>query len=193
MKNFRYVDYVMRRRSFTDFWLAMGMHYNPKEWTECVGMLNRAKHHMQDWTPDIAFDIGCGKRPTLGVLFALNVASVGHVACIDPQLDAPERAYGLKKITYYGLRLDTFLASEPHFLSDASGKKALILCNHAHVKKAEIMDLASNFGEWVYITCPCCVDNRLGNGHYYRDESVWSPKNEFYTFKSWEVGCPGRP
>ena len=89
-KSAKYIEYILSRKCFPDFLEAMGHKADPKEWSECVGMLWRIKEALKiaQWEKiDVLFDIGCGKRPTLGALVGLSIKSVKRVYSIDPQLD----------------------------------------------------------------------------------------------------------
>ena len=169
-----------------DFMDAVGGIADPKEWTEIVGMYWRAKEVMETFKPDIIYDIGCGKRPTLGAFIALNVKSVDTICCLDPQLD-DSLGKGIEGLNLLPITLEDYTSRHRAAISSYDEKppigKALILCNHAHVKKEAIKVFRGLFEDWVYITSPCCVDNRFPKGEYYKDKNVWSPKNEYFTFK----------
>jgi hypothetical protein len=181
MKSFKYIKQLLERKSFPDFIKAVGMKVDLKEWTECIGMMNKVNEITKDKKIDFVFDIGCGKRPTLGILLALNFSGLNKVVCIDPQLDT-SLASNVRGIKLFNVSLNDFLNKIKKV--NKSFGNAVICCNHSHVSKKELYSLMDLCNNWTYITTPCCVDNRLINGLYYKDEHIWSPKNEIYTFFS---------
>ena len=181
-KSSKYIEYLLGRKCFPDFLEAMGHKADPKEWSECVGMLWRVKDALNrvQWDKvDVLLDVGCGKRPTLGVLVGLNIKSIKMVYSIDPQLDMflPDIAENLFRFRETIQDLNTSTRTRI-----AQSVSAIICCNHAHVKLSELQHIFKLFKKYIYITSPCCVDNRPKKGLYYRDNHVWSPKNEYYTY-----------
>ena len=176
---YKYVKEVMKRKSFPDFFSALGSKVDWKEWSEIYGMYKVVLDtlYKNNFIPDIVFDIGCGKRPTLGAFLALNIKSIRNidVIAIDPQLDKNlcKNIYG---IHLYPYTLDEYISG----VSLNKKQKALVLCNHAHVSKKQVINFLDNYEEWIYITCPCCVDNQLDSGLYIVDKNVDSPKNTYY-------------
>lgn len=184
MKKWKHIEYLLRRRSFPDFIKATGCKADPKEWSECIAMMHRINYAIKDKKIDVAFDIGCGKRPTLGILIALNVKSINKVVCVDPQLDT-SLAKDIKGIELEKLYLTDFVNKIKE--KSISFGNVLICCNHSHAPKKEIYQLMDLCEDWIYITCPCCVDNKLKNGLYFKDTAIWSPKNEIFTFYKKEI------
>ena len=178
---YKYVKEVMRRKSFPDFFSALGSKVDWKEWSEIYGMYKVVLDtlYKTDFKPDIVFDIGGGKRPTFGTFLILNVKSINNVICIDPQLD-DKLCKNIKGMHLYSCYLNDFVSDE----KINKQQRALAICNHAHVSKLQINKFLNNFDEWVYITCPCCVDNQLDSGSYIIDKNVDSPKNTYYISSS---------
>ena len=177
MKSYKYIEFILKRKSFPDFIKAVNFKADMKEWTECIAMFFRILHIIKDKKIDIAFDIGSGKRPTLGAIISLNIKSINKVVCIDPQLDL-SLGKNIKGLT---LEKETLL----NYVDKNKSSKfndVLICCNHSHVSKKEIYQLMDLCNNWTYITSPCCIDNKLTDGLYYKDRHIWSPKNEIFTF-----------
>jgi|GEM_PF-4597278 len=170
MKSAKRLDELLRRKMFPDFLAAMNHHVDAKEWVECVSMFNIARKILLKKNYDVILDIGCGKRPTLGTIMALSYKK--PVICIDPQLDT-SYAKNINNISLVPVKL---------LETPILGLSVLVLCNHSHVTKEEMMILLSRQREWCYVTCPCCVDNRFKQGEYVKDIRNWSPKNETYIF-----------
>ena len=179
IKPVKYIEYLLKRKFFPDFHKAMGYKTDLKEWTECVGMLHRVMQVTKGVHIDLAFDIGCGKRPTLGAMMAYNVKSLKYIFSIDPELDTT-LAKDVKKLKCMQSTLHYFLTL---YKPDPKLKTILVCCNHAHVSTDEIKELFKLADNYIYITNPCCVDNLLDKGEYYRDQHIWSKVNEIYTFK----------
>lgn len=179
MKSVKNVSRILSRKSFPDFLKAMNYKTDVKEWSEVGGVLNQAMSILKVFDASIILDIGCGKRPTLATLMALNFKKL--VYAIDPQLD-----------TSYSTEID-FLELEPIQLASFTRKnkhqlknynKALILCNHSHVSRKEIKLLLDKFDDWVYLTVPCCVDNKLTNlkSIHYKDIHMHTDKNDIHIY-----------
>lgn len=174
----RLVD-LLTRKSFLDYVFALNNHIDPKEITECMAMFNIVRKILKDEDVDIIFDIGCGKRPSLGTIMALNYKK--PVICIDPQLNT-SLCKNIKDIQLYNVGLE-----EWDIPPDIKNLKALVLCNHAHTSKVMMEQFLSNFKDWTYITCPCCKNNKFDFGRYTKDYHSWSDKNEIFIFKKSEI------
>lgn len=177
MKSIKNIQQITNRRSFPDFMTAMNYKVDLKEWSEVGGVYNICRTLLKTFNPDIIFDIGCGKRPTLGVIMALNYKI--PVYCIDPQLDT-ELAKNINDIFLKNISLQEY--NKILRRRGKSEDKALILGNHSHVSKQEITEFTRFFSEWVYITVPCCIDNKLTNRACvcYKDIHMHSPKNNVF-------------
>lgn len=175
MRSVKYIAEIMRRRSFPEFFNALDNHVDLKEWSEVGAMFEVARKVLSVSDYDVILDVGCGKRPTLGILMALNYGNEKRtVVSIDPQL-ATTYASNIKYLSKFKGKL-----SELPKIS--SGIKVLVLANHAHVSKNEMKKFLSTLSSWTYVTCPCCIDNKLDDGKYIKDIHSWSPKNEIYIF-----------
>jgi hypothetical protein len=180
MRSIRNIQQIMGRKSFPDFLAAMNNHVDLKEWSEVGGVYGLSRNILRHFKADHIFDIGCGKRPTLGTLMALNYKA--FVYCIDPQLSLDYA----KNIT----RL--FLYNEPlsHYLSKIENititEPTLVLCNHSHVSKKEITKFLAKIDNWIYVTVPCCIDNRLSNKKCisYKDIHMHTPENDVHIYAS---------
>jgi hypothetical protein len=125
----------------------------------------------------VLYDIGCGKRPTLGTYLRLLFPELTSVVCIDPQLDNNLA----KNIRYMSLVDDGLL----EFSKDSDFSLvdiAIVCCNHAHVNTNMVKKFLDNFKKWYYGTVPCCEDNLLPNieGDFVKDTYNWSDKNILY-------------
>ena len=87
MSNFRHIEYLLKRKCFPNYLKALNFKVDLKEISECIGMLRVLRNVVRDKNITTAFDIGCGKRPTLGVLMALEIKSINNIVSIDPQID----------------------------------------------------------------------------------------------------------
>ena len=72
MKSSRNLEPVINRRSFADFIEALNGHTDIKEWSEVGGVFRRVRDITSIFEPDLVIDCGCGKRPTLATMMALN-------------------------------------------------------------------------------------------------------------------------
>jgi hypothetical protein len=198
MRPFSNIKKIIDRKSFIDFLIAMNNTKDYKEMSEVGGMyktiesilsqevctgLSEDNNFKMDFRfkPDFIIDIGCGKRPTLGTIMALNYKY--PVICVDPQLSG-EYA---KNITGMEMHKCTLKEWWIQVKDDEKykDKKYLLLANHSHVTKKEIKLITEQLASlWIYITCPCCVDNLLSNRKAiaYKDNNIWSDKNIIYTF-----------
>ena len=182
MKSIKNVADILERKSFPEFLEALDYHVDIKEWSEVGGVYKIVRMIMQHYNPDIVFDIGCGKRPTLGTVLALNYKQ--PVFCIDPILDA-SLASKIRRLYKYNDTLDEWLNDRDR-RQFAFRKKALICANHSHSSKTELLALTKCFEEWVLVTVPCCVDNRLNEGValHMKDRHMHTPKNDIYIWAS---------
>lgn len=185
MRSVKNVQQVLMRRSFPDFLKAMNNKVDIKEWSEVGGVFSAVRSVLRNLKPDIVFEIGCGKRPTLATLLALNYKM--PIVAIDPalNLDYAEGIWGLKlvPVTLQGALdncdllvelLDGLVSQDP--------ATALVVANHAHCSRREILALTKMFKHWVYITVPCCVDNTLlAPALVKEDIHMHTPKNKIYT------------
>lgn len=179
MKTDKYVMEILNRKCTIDFINAIKK-IDIKEWTEIYAMYKRLLNVLTKYPtfkPDVVFDIGCGKRPTLGTWIALNIKSINNIICIDPQLDTT-LANNINGLTLYNEELEQVLP----LLSKK--QSAIVLCNHSHVTAQTIKQLLNKYEQWIYITCPCCVNNTFPNIGFdgMIDTYVKSPKNTYYTF-----------
>ena len=182
MKSSRYLEFILRRKCFLDFFKAMNYHVDAKEWTEVIGMYFFMNKVIGDKKFDIVIDAGCGKRPTLGTWLALNRKDMANIISIDPALDL-NATYALD-INNLNQCKGCLVAGEEEGIINKDIKSCLLLANHAHITKKEVKDFLSNFEDWIYITSPCCYDNRLDQkAIYYKDPHVHSKKNEYYYFE----------
>ena len=153
-------------------------------------MFNAARSVLRTLKPDIIFEVGCGKRPTLATMLALNYKT--PVVAIDPalSLDYADGIHGLKLVpstlgdTFKdGEFMDQLLEEDMWGLNlTERSTTALVVANHAHCSRREILTLTNMFNSWVYITVPCCVDNTLlAPALVKEDVHMHSPKNKIYT------------
>ena len=180
MKSAKYINYVVKRKCFLDFFEAMGNYADPKEWSEVVGVLRFTSKIIGNFRPQIVIDAGCGVRPTLGVWAALNNKSFGSIFCVDPNVsfDYAKKINGLMIVNQSLGKVGKILAN---------AENCLLIANHAHIKKDEILSVLNGFKKWVYVTCPCCVDNTLDRvGAYYKDPHIHSPKNKIYGYSNFK-------
>lgn len=128
------------------------------------------------------FDVGCGKRPTMGTFLRLMYPEIYEVVCIDPQLDL-NLAKNIKGISLISKPLEEYYTKK--CLEDID--LALVCLNHSHVSKKDIKKFLSHFDNWYYATVPCCVDNILTNvhGEFVKDGLNWSPQNILYKYKNY--------
>lgn len=185
MRSVKNVERVLKRRSFPDFLSAMNHKVDVKEWSEVGGVLNVAMWILKHFDPHIIMDIGCGKRPTLATLMALNFNKM--VWAIDPNLDI-EYSKFIRRLHKSKTNLQLFIREKESLLSEykRTRMKALVLANHSHSSKNDTEKLLSFFSSWVYVTIPCCVDNKLDNvkSIHYKDEYMHTDKNDIYIFSN---------
>jgi len=180
MKSIKNIKNIINRKSFIDFLIAIDNKKDLKEWSEVGGVFDFVRKILKKWEPDIVFDIGCGKRPTLGTMMALNYP--WDVISIDPKIDTNLCD------NIHGIKLVKSKLSDFNDEYNIDHKYGLVLCNHSHVKENEIKELLEKFDDWVYITVPCCVDNTL-KGKYcinYIDEHMWTTKNKIYIYTKYD-------
>jgi hypothetical protein len=177
MKSYLNIGYVLERKSFPLFLAALNNFVDMKEWSEVGGVYNICRKIMHKHSPDVIYDIGCGKRPTLALMMALNYKVPVHA--IDPQLDL-SNCKSINRLYMYNLKLKQFIE-----MSDFKDyNNALVLANHSHASMREVTELLSKFKEWTYLTVPCCIDNRLNNksGVHYKDIHMHSDKNSVFIY-----------
>lgn len=187
MKDYTYVEYILKRRSFPDFLKAVGYKVDLKEWTECAAMLQIGKNilgqRQETFKPDLVIDAGCGVRPTLAVLLALNIKSLRStpIIAIDPVI-YENLGTGIENLSLSKRTVGAWAHNDGEF----ANKNAIVFCNHAHVGLNEVRHLLNKFSNWIYITSPCCLDNVIPNklSLFYQDQRVWSAKNKYYIFES---------
>lgn len=175
MKSHKNIKMVLERKSFKGFIEAMNYHVDIKEWSEVGGVYNIARKILKHFEPELIMDVGCGKRPTLATIMALNYKV--KVVAIDPQLDNSYAA----QIQRLSLNREILL---DYIKTMKKQESVLIVANHSHAPKSEITLLLSKVKNWVYITVPCCVDNKLSNetSIYYKDLHMHSEKNDVFIF-----------
>ena len=183
MRTPKYICEVLRRRSFPDFLAAMNNKADPKEWSETWAMFRVLLRELKTWPEKlkdtIILDAGCGKRPTLAVLVALNLPNA-RVYAVDPQLDqtcghATDKA-PLQGLTLYKCSLGEIKITEC--------LPIIVLANHAHIPYSVLKAQTNPTLPWMIITNPCCTDNRPPSGRYVVDRHIWSPKNTIYIGRS---------
>ena len=188
MKSIKNIQEVVGRKSFMDFMIAMNGFADLKEWSEVGGMLNLVRKLLTVFDPDDMIDVGCGQRPTLAALLALNYGSETRIiSAIDPQLGLE---YGQNLSSYYAykMKLGEWWREYNKYrhLFTRENHRLLIISNHGHVKPQEVDKFISEsvYGRWVYVTCPCCVDNRLTNRRsiHFEDQHMNTPKNKIYIY-----------
>ena len=86
MSNFRHIEYLLKRKCFPNYLKALNFKVDLKEMSECIGMLRVLRNVVRDKNITTAFDIGCGKRPTLGVLMALEIKSINNTCNINQSI-----------------------------------------------------------------------------------------------------------
>lgn len=179
MKSYKNISYVLERKSFPLFLSALNNFVDTKEWSEVGGVYNLCRKLMVNFNPDIIFDVGCGKRPTLALLMALNYKAVVHA--IDPQLDNTYCAE-IERLNLHSVKLEEFAKS----MDIKRETTALILANHSHVSSRYIRAFLSKFKIWVYVTVPCCVSNRLSDevGVCFKDIHMHTDKNDVYVYSN---------
>lgn len=179
MKSIKNVQEVLTRKSFPDFMKALNHRVDIKEWSEVGGVFKIARNILQKKKFDIIFDIGCGKYPTLATMVALNIKS-SEVIAIDPQLQLSESFDFIKRLDLIKDKLSD--VSDLALTGSGLNGSALLLSNHSHATNKEIKRVTNLFKEWIYITVPCCVDNRLHGlkSIHIKDVHSHSPKNDVY-------------
>jgi hypothetical protein len=173
----------MERRSFPDFLKSLNNHVDLKEWSEVGGVFNIVMNLFKDFNPDFILDVGCGKRPTFAILMVLNYKITTYA--IDPNLGTEYLTSNLRYLYYFKNTLETF--SKESVNSNIQNSKVLIVCNHSHVKSKEISEFINSLKkDWVYITVPCCYDNKLPNQKSISiiDKHIHSPKNEIFIYSN---------
>lgn len=178
MKSHLNLKIVLERKSFPKFLQALNYHVDIKEWSETGGVFSLCRKILHNFAPDDVYDIGCGKRPTLALLMALNYPF--NVHAVDPQLDT-SYAKAVSRLFLYNLGLRNFAAA-----GMPGSNKAMVLANHAHVPAKDMSSFLSGFKEWVYVTVPCCIDNRLASMPcvHYKDPHMHSEKNGVYVYSN---------
>ena len=161
---------------------AVNFHVDIKEISECLGMVNVVKEVTKGQRVFPVFDIGCGKRPTLGILLMLEVKSINHVISIDPQLDV-SLAKNINGLYKHDKTLKEFCETWSAQTNPTKLDNPLICINHGHVNKKELQLLFDKCNNYTYITNPCCVNNKLDKGLYFKDKHINSPKNEIFVFQ----------
>lgn len=179
MKSYQNIQNVLERKSFPLFLSALRNFVDTKEWSEVGGVFHVCRQILTDYNPEVVFDIGCGKRPTLALMMVLNYKR--DVYAVDPQLDTTY-CEGVRNIFLYNTELKEFAKlEESHRYSNA-----LVLANHSHVSTKHMSGFLSRFRKWVYVTVPCCVDNKLTGkvGIHIKDVHMHTDKNDVYTYAS---------
>lgn len=178
MKSHRNIQKVLERKSFPLFLQALNNHVDTKEWSEVGGVFEVCRKLLGNFSPGHVFDVGCGRRPTLALLMALNYPFQVHA--VDPNLDL-SLCYGVERIHLYNLKLAEFAR-----FGVPETAMALVLANHSHAPLKEIRTLLGLCKSWVYITVPCCVDNRLRDmaGVHLKDPHMHSEKNDVYVYSN---------
>jgi hypothetical protein len=187
MKSSKRLAEIITKKCFPTLIQAFNWKVDCKEMVEIQCMYSAVARDIVNLLKDnpdkkiTLFDIGCGKRPTLGTYFRLMFKSLEKVICIDPQLDDSLA----KNIRGIQLIPDGLLESFKH-IDFEEFDIAIICCNHSHVNEDMIRKLLLKLNKWYYATVPCCVDNMLSNyrGNVIKDTHNWSDKNICYKFNN---------
>lgn len=178
MKSHLNISRILIRKCFPTFLEALHHHVDIREFSEVGGLFELCRKILTVFTPDYIFDVGSGKRPTFATLMALNYTT--EVYAIDPNLDL-SCSRNIKRYTGVKQKLSQFCSD----FTVEPDKSCLIACNHCHVGKTEILELINKFTCWVYVTVPCCADNRLEMVSVaYRDPHMHSEKKDVYVYSS---------
>jgi len=186
--SYKRLSEIITKRCFLDVVKALDNKIDPKELVEVQCIYNYLSSYVMPTYKDTSinvciFDIGCGKRPTLGVYLALMYSY--NVVSIDPQLDI-NLANHVNNIKLINKRIQFIKQSDIPY----DFNHIIVIQNHGHVKYRQIRPLLNLAKTWEYITCPCCVDNRIPDKRamHYKDSHSSSPKNEIYHYRSNLVG-----
>lgn len=181
-KNAKYIHEFTGKRCFPDYLKAVGMKMDCKEITECWTLMRWFLH---DFRPTAAvtdfMDVGCGRRPTLGVMAALFTHGL-RVRSVDPQLDS-SLAAGIA-----GLKLDAVRLEDLEVDEFPPWTYTVLVGNHAHFSAAVLRAFVYKTKmTGVYVTVPCCQDNTIQDvyGVVRRDACLesWSPKSTMYVYE----------
>ncbi len=187
MNSVKNVQQVMARRSFPEFLRAMGDHVDVKEWSEVGGVFNAVRSVLRRFRPDVIVEAGCGKRPTLATMLALNYSIPVYVT--DPGLDTSyaSNVKGLGKFTLplHGLSVGSADPIDEHgmrLIDVTKQRSVLLVANHSHHSRKDAAEFVKMFDAWVYITVPCCKHNTLLEPSIVKEDiHMHSPKNKIYT------------
>ena len=147
-----------------------------KEITECYGIVLFMKR-FPIWSVEnaLCLDVGCGKRPTLGIMLAHLRKWL--ITSIDPNLEM--KSYDTHRFMPVKSRLQ-----DVAFSLICQDYKNIILCaNHSHHQFDEVREI-TKYTTVHYFVNPCCIDNLPKNvqGQCYINTRIWSDKNKLYYF-----------
>jgi hypothetical protein len=155
-----------------------------KELTECYAMVLFMKR-FDIWNKKdlLVLDVGCGKRPTLGIMLAH--LRKWMVVSIDPAVEHKKEHFFTERFGTFKGKLESVLwAVESSLKNEAVDAKEIIVCgNHSHHQFSEVENL-TQYTAVHYFVNPCCIDNLPKNikGECYINTKIWSEKNRLYYF-----------
>jgi hypothetical protein len=126
-----------------------------------------------------AFDVGCGKRPTLGIMLAY--LRTWEIISLDPKVESREEHRRVNRFCVYSYKLgevSPFL--KPCFMQY---EEIVVCANHSHHQFSEVENITQYAGVHYFVN-PCCIDNLPKNikGECYINTKIWSDKNRLYYF-----------
>lgn len=166
-----------------------------KEVTESFGMFHACDDI--DLNDCIVISHGDGKLPRTGAVFAFM--SRAEVHSVDPELDLNWFEVELPK-HFGGLRPRRMTLHKDYghkVKIDCQGKHCILIGTHSHCHLKDAVTIPFNYSKLTVIQCPCCVNipdkfltryftERTGF-NYYKDSNIWSPKNEIYIWKDFNL------
>jgi hypothetical protein len=148
--------------------------------TECYAMVLFMKR-FDIWNKEnmLVLDVGCGKRPTLGIMLAH--LRQWEIISIDPKVERRQEHSEIKRFSTYSKPLGEIA----NFLKHCFHKETeIVVCgNHSHHQFSEVENL-TQYTAVHYFVNPCCFDNLPKNikGECYINTKIWSEKNRLYYF-----------
>lgn len=181
----RYFDDFMRLKCGPDL-LRLRLYPNGKELTESFAMYRgivKLVGAQRLSEPITLVDVGCGKQPRNGALFALR--SRWHCIAIDPLLDPTweGETHDVQRLRCHRMRIQDYRC-------DVEGPVVVAMC-HAHVDVPTVLKSFQAQTELLVVTMPCCVPSRMDvppNTDYY-DHGCWSPHRRLFV---WDFGFGAR-
>jgi hypothetical protein len=173
MKSSKYLNQFFARKSWKDIVQYMPHKLNLKEITEVMAVWRVARKYVDEVGGIV--DCGSGKWSSMGVLAAFSCKT--DIYSVDPREDL---------IVHKDIKNHKCINKK---LCDVIINKVcpvMLLSCHGHQTLSETKNFLDHFPQWIYITMPCCVDNRIPNrvGEVLVDQYVWSDKNTIYTYRS---------